>query len=58
MHMTSICEKKMSAEVQLIHAEEICLLNFIIFWKKDHTQLKTKQLKQNIFRSMEIYGFL
>ena len=48
----------MSAEVQLIHAEEICLLNFIIFWKKEHTQLKTKQLKQNIFRSMEIYGFL
>ena len=27
--MTSICEKKNSAEVQLIHAEQMSLYNFI-----------------------------
>ena len=28
------------------------------FYQKKQTQLKTKQLKQNIFKSIEIYGFL
>ena len=55
--MTSICEKKSSAQVWLIHAELMSLQNLIILWKKEQTQLKTKQLKQNIFKSMEIYGF-
>ena len=31
--MTSICEKKISAEVRLIHAEEISLYNFIVLKK-------------------------
>ena len=46
--MTSICEKKISAEVRLIHAEQISLYNFIILRKKQWTQMKTKQLKQDI----------
>ena len=46
--MTSICEKKISAEVRLIHAEQMSLYNFIVLRKKQKTQLKTEQLKQNI----------
>ena len=33
--MTSICEKKISAEVWLIHAEQMSLYNFIILRKKE-----------------------
>ena len=32
--MTLIYEKKISAEVKLIHAEQMSLYNFIIFQKK------------------------
>ena len=46
--MTSIYEKKISAEVRLIHAEQMSLYNFIILRKKQRTQMKTKQLKQDI----------
>ena len=46
--MTSIYEKKISAEVRLIHVEQMSLYNFIILGKKQWTQMKTKQLKQNI----------
>ena len=46
--MTSIYEKKISAEVRLIHAEQMPLYNFIILRKKQWTQMKTKQLKQDI----------
>ena len=46
--MTSIYEKKISAEVRLIHAEQMSLYNFIILRKKQWTQMKTKQLKQDI----------
>ena len=46
--MTSICEKKISAEVRLIHAEQMSLYNFIILRKKQWTQMKIKQLKQDI----------
>ena len=35
--MTSIYEKKIWAEVQLIHAEQICLYNFIVLRKNDST---------------------
>ena len=40
--------KKISAEVRLIHAEQRSLSNFIILRKKQWTQMKTKQLKQDI----------
>ena len=40
--MTSICEKKISAEVRLIHAEQMSLHNFVNLRKKQWTQLKTK----------------
>ena len=32
--MTSICEKKISAKVRLIHAEHVSLYNFIFLRKK------------------------
>ena len=40
--------KKISAEVRLIHAEQMSLYNFIILTKHQWTQMKTKQLKQDI----------
>ena len=46
--MTSVYEKKISAEVQLIHAAQMPLFNFIILRKRQWTQMKTKQLKQDI----------
>ena len=46
--MTSIYEKKISAEVRLIHAEQMSLYNFIILRKKQWAQMKIKQLKQDI----------
>ena len=46
--MTSIYEKKNSAEVRLVHAEQMSLYNFIILRKKQWTQMKTKKLKQDI----------
>ena len=46
--MTSVYAKKISAEVRLIHAEQMSLHNFIILKKKQWTQMKTKQLKQDI----------
>ena len=46
--MTSIYEKKISAEVRLFHAKQMPLYNFIILSKKQWTQMKTKQLKQDV----------
>ena len=37
--MTSIYVKKNSAEVQLIHAEQMSLYNFIVLRKKQWTQM-------------------
>ena len=52
--MALICEKKKFGTYS-------CLTNVFIeldhFMKKEWKQLKTKQLKQNIFKSMGIYGF-
>ena len=48
MFMTSFYEKKISAEARLIHAEQMPLYNFIILRKKQWTQMKIKQLKQDI----------
>ena len=48
MFMTSFYEKNISAEVRLIHAEQMSLYNFIILRKKQWTQMKIKQLKQDI----------
>ena len=46
--MTSVYEKTISAKVRLIHGEQMSLHNFIILKKKQWTQMKTKQLKQDI----------
>ena len=46
--MTSIYEKKILAEVLLIHAEQMSLYNFIILRKKQWTQMNTKQFKKDI----------
>ena len=55
--MTSISEKTISAEVRLIHAEQIFLYNFIILSKKQWRQMKTKQLKQDILNQEKSIGF-
>ena len=55
--MTSIYEKKNLGKVQLIHAEQMALYNFIILRKKQWTQMKTKQLKQDILNQYESIGF-
>ena len=55
--MTLICENKISAEVRLIHAKQISLYNFIILRKKQWTQMKTKQLKQDILNQQKSIGF-
>ena len=46
--MTSVYEEKISAEVRLTHAEQMALYNVIILRRKQWTQMKTKQLKQEI----------
>ena len=55
--MTSLFEKKISAEVRVIHAEQMSLYNFIVLRKKQQTQLKTAQLKQDILNQWESMGF-
>ena len=50
--------KKTSAEVRLIHAEQMSLYIFIILRKKQWIQMKTKQLKQDILNQQESIGFL
>ena len=56
--MTSMCGKRISAEVRLIHAEQIPLHHFIVLRKKkQQTQLKNKQVKQNILNQWESWVF-
>ena len=55
--MTSVYEKKMSAEVRLIHAEQMSLYDFIILRRKQLSQMKAKQLKQDILNQKESIGF-
>ena len=55
--MTSIYEKNISAEVRLIHAEQMSLYNFIILRKKQWTQMNTKQFKKDILNQQESIGF-
>ena len=55
--MTSICQKKISAEVRLIHAEQISLYKFHRFKKKQSTQLKTEQVKKDILNQWKSMGF-
>ena len=45
--MTSIYEKNISTEVRFICAEQMSLYNFIILRKKQWTQMKTKNRKQD-----------
>ena len=40
--MRLIYEKRISAEVRLIYAEQISLYDFVILRKKQWTQMKTK----------------
>ena len=51
--MKSTCEKKISVEVRLIHAEQRSLYKFHRFKKKQQTQPKTKQVKQDILNQWE-----
>ena len=54
--MTSICERNISGDVRIIHAEQISSHNFIVL-RKNKTQLKTKQVKQDILNQWEFMGF-
>ena len=49
--------KKKSAEVRVIHAEQVSLYNFIILRKRQWTQVKIKQLKQDTLNQWEFIGF-
>ena len=55
-HMMSICEEKVW--VSMAYS---CRTNVFVelphFMKNELIQLKTKQIKQRIFKSMGIYGF-
>ena len=55
--MTLICERKISAEVRLIHAEQISLYKFRRFQKKQEAQPKTKQVNQDVLNQWESMGF-
>ena len=55
--MTSICEKKISAEVRLIHAEQMSLYNFKVLRKNNRHSFKTKQVNQDILNQWECMGF-
>ena len=57
MHMTSICEKKKFGRSAAYSCTTNVFIEFHHFVKKEWTELQTKQLKQNIFTSMRIYGF-
>ena len=52
MFMTSICEKNISAEVRLIHVEQVSLYIFIVLRKNNR-----QQLKQDILNQWESMGF-
>ena len=51
--MTSIYEEKTLAKVWLIHAEQMFLYNSIILRKKQWTQMKTKQLKEELLHQAD-----
>ena len=55
--MTSICEKKVSEEVRLIHAEQMSLYIFIILRKKTMDTDENQKTQARHFRSMGIYWF-
>ena len=50
--MMSICEKNISAEVRLIHVEQVSLYIFIVLRKNNR-----QQLKQDILNQWESMGF-
>ena len=55
--MTSCMRKENSAEVRFIHAEQMSLYNLIILRKEQWTDIKIKQLKQDILNQYESIGF-
>ena len=55
--MTSICEKKISAEVWLIHEEQTSLNNFIVLRKKTIYTAEDWATETRHFKLMRIYGF-
>ena len=55
--MTLICEKKISAEVRLIHAEQISLYKFHRFEKKAIDAAEDWTSQAGLVKSISIYGF-
>ena len=54
--MTLICEKKISAEVPLIHAQQMSLYNFNVLEKTIDTA-EDWTTEARYFKLMGIYGF-
>ena len=50
-------KKKIRQKYMLIHAEQMSLYNLIVLMKTQQTQMKTKQLKQDILNKYESIGF-
>ena len=55
--MTSVCEKKISAEVWLIHAEQISLYKFYRIKEKTLDTAVDKTSQARHFKSMRIFVF-
>ena len=55
--MTSIYEKKVSAEVRFIHAEQMSLYNFIVLRKKTKDAAEDWATEVRHFKLVGIYGF-
>ena len=55
--MTSIYEKKISAEVRLIHVKQTSLYNFVVLRKKTKDTAEDETSQARHFKSMGIYGF-
>ena len=55
--MTSICEKKISAEIWLIHAEQMPLYNVVILRKNTMDIEKDQKYQVRYLKSTRIYWF-
>ena len=56
--MTSICEKKNSAEVQLIHAEQISLYNFIVLRENNRHSWRLNNWSETFYVNGNLWIFL
>lgn len=55
--MMLVCEKKKFGRSMVYSCRTNVIIEYCHFMKKELKQLKTKQLRQNIFKYMGIMGF-